>query len=670
LQAKEDQQQKLFAARTARHTAFGRTDNEHDWGSGDLRRPAVRSAANCIARSREGSETSRSNGMSDISDSRKPFEYGKLTGLAYLVLILCALTWAKEFLLPIVLAIMISFLLAPVVSRLERWGLHPVLAVLSVATFAFALLGVLLATMSMESLDLVNSLPKYRDNIHAKWAAIQKGPPGPLNLALRNIGALTEDLGKVKPPPGSPQQLEPTKVQIVSGADSALELVKNSVAPILGPTAEFAVIVVLVVFLLLERKRFRDRFLRLIGHSRLATTTLAVDEAGFRISSFLLGQLLVNGAYALVLGIGLSLIGIPNAFLWSVLTLVLRFLPYVGLWISAFFPLVLSVAISSTWKEPILTLSLYCFLEVFTNNVVEPIVLGGSAGMSPLAVIVSALFWTWLWGPVGLLLSTPLTASLVSLGRYFPAFHIFSVLLAADPPTPLETKLIRLLIENRLSEAKALIHEEGGMELTIEIAEEMILPAVRAIENDLFPGTTAHQKKTHIYEQLRELIEELTVSPPADAAHQLDLDAPSPDKPEIVIVPFLGEGDEVVGRILARLLESEAIGVNLLSWRTLRAEKVQRLKELGARGIVISAIESRSAITVGKMAHSIHQLIPGALIFVGLWSLPREGASRSVRKIKESSGSIVYTDLNEAVRGIASLISAAEKEPQAALEAE
>ena len=374
--------------------------------------------------------------MPDNLESKKSFEPGKLVALAYLVLILCAFAWAKEFLLPIVLAILISFLLAPVVSRLERWGFHPVLAVFGVATIAFALIGGLCATISLESLDLVNSIPKYRDNIHAKWAAIQKGPSGPLNLALRNLGTLTDDLSRGTAPARGAGKLEPIKVQIVSSADSALELVKNSVTPVLGPAAELAVIVVLVVFILLERKRFRDRFLRLIGHSRLATTTLAVDEAGSRISSFLFGQLVVNGAYALVLAIGLTLIGIPNAFLWAVLTLVLRFLPYVGLWLSAFFPLVLSIAISTTWKEPILTLGLYCFLEVFTNNVVEPIVLGGSAGMSPLAVIVSALFWTWLWGPIGLLLATPLTASLVALGRYFPAFHVFSVLLAADPPTP------------------------------------------------------------------------------------------------------------------------------------------------------------------------------------------------------------------------------------------
>src|ERR1700759_1400461 len=219
------------------------------------------------------------------------------------------------------------------------------------------------------------------------------------------------DLGKVSESAGGAQKLQPTKVEVVSAEDSVFALVKNSLTPVLGPVGEFAVVVVLVVFLLLERKRLRARFLRLIGHSRIATTTLAVDEAGSRLSGFLMGQLMVNTGFAILLGIGLFLIGIPNAFLWAVLTLVLRFLPYVGLWMSAFFPVALSIAISAGWREPILTLGLYCFLEVFTNNVVEPIVLGGSAGMSPLAVIVSAMFWTWLWGPIGLLLSTPLTAS-------------------------------------------------------------------------------------------------------------------------------------------------------------------------------------------------------------------------------------------------------------------
>jgi predicted PurR-regulated permease PerM len=599
--------------------------------------------------------------MPDKLESTKPFDFRKLIELAYLIVILSAFSWAKEFLLPIVLAILISFLLTPIVSRIERWGFHPVLAVLSVVAVAFALIGVLCATVSVEALNLVNSLPKYRDNIHAKWSAIQQAPPGPLNLAFRNIGELTGDLGKVTAPSAGAEQPEPTRVQIVSGADTIVAIAKNSMTPIMGPVAAFAVVVVLVIFILLERKQLRVRFLRLIGHSHTATTTLAVDEAGSRLSSFLLMQLAVNSAYSLVLGIGLSLIGVPNAVLWAALTLVLRFVPYVGLWISAFFPLVLSFAISTSWTQPSLTLLLYGILEVFTNNVIEPVVLGGSTGMSPLAVIVAALFWTWIWGPIGLLLATPITACLVALGRYFPTFYPYSIMLAADPPTSTEIKLIRLLTENRLSEAKALIHEVTSIETPIKAAEELIVPTVRAIENELFPGATHTRTKSRIYEQMRELIEELNVPDPIDpkeVPEQLGLVDSAP-----VIVPLLCEGDEVVGRVLSHLLAAKRIGDStVISWKTLRTEKVERLRNLAARCIVLSAIEPRSAMIAGNTAKSIRLAIPDAVIVVCLWSLPPTGAARLVRKIQESVSGRVYTNLEQAVRGIASLVSSASQD--------
>ena len=362
---------------------------------------------------------------------------------------------------------------------------------------------------------------------------------------------------------------------------------------------------------------------------------------------------MVNTAFAILLGIGLFLIGIPNAFLWAVLTLVLRFLPYVGLWISAFFPLALSIAISADWREPLLTLALYGVLEVILNNVVEPFVLGGSTGMSPLAIIVSALFWTWLWGPIGLLLATPLTACLVVLGRYFPAFYICSVLLAAEPPTSEETKLIRLLTEGRLPEARALLQELAGMQLSIGIVEELILPTLRAIENDLYPGAGS-ATKSRIYAQLRELIEEMTAEIPAESEQSSERSTSG--QPEIAIMPFMGEGDEIVGNVIARLLAIEGIGTHLISWRTLRAEKVARLKELKSTWILLSAIESRSVNTVGKMANSIKLEVPDARILLGLWSLPTEGTARWIRRIKESSGSALYTNIEQAIRGIASLV--------------
>src|SRR6516162_4814559 len=288
--------------------------------------------------------------MPEANESKKPREIGRLVQLAYLIVFLGLCSWAKDFLLPIVLAALISFLVAPLVSRLEQWGFHSILAVFAVVAVAFALIGAVCTTVSIETLNLANSLPKYTDNIRARWEAIQKAPPGPMNAAIRNVGELIAELSKSSSPnQTSRYQFEPAKVQIVNGTGDMLLMVRSGMGPVLAPAASFAVVVVLVVFMLLERKRVRDRFLRIIGKSHVVATTLAVDEAGSRLSRFLLVQLQVNAVYAIVVAIGLYLIGIPNAILWAILTLVLRFLPYVGLWISAFFPLALSIAISTNW---------------------------------------------------------------------------------------------------------------------------------------------------------------------------------------------------------------------------------------------------------------------------------------------------------------------------------
>jgi predicted PurR-regulated permease PerM len=586
---------------------------------------------------------------------KKAFEFGRLSGLAYFVVVLCTLYWGKDFLLPIILAALISFLLTPAVTRLERIGAHPFLAVVGTVVLAVVLCGTVVATVSVEAVDLINSIPKYRENIEAKWIAIQRGPPGPLNLAFRNVGELASDLAKITRPAGGGEQPEkPMKVEVVGGGTQIVSLLRIGMAPIAGPVGELALLVVLVVFMLTERKRFRQRLLALVGHARLAKTSLAIDEAGFRLSRFLLVQLQVNTGFALVLGVGLYLIGIPNAMLWGVLTLVLRFLPYIGIWISAFFTLALSLAISATWREPILVATLYVVLELFTNNVVEPFALAGSTGMSPLAVIVSVLFWTWLWGPVGLLLATPLTACIVTLGYYFPGLYPWSVLLASRPPTAAEVRLIFLLTEGRIPDARSLLHESIGMQLSLRSAEDLIIPAIRAIENDLYPGSTAIQTKSRIYQQLRLLIEELKIpsrTTSDDASSTSDLQDSG-----LVVLPFVGEGDELVGDVLVRLLVAEGISSVLIPWRTLRSEKLRQLQELDAKCVVIVAIEARSAKSIAKMARSIQTLLRDAVIVIGLWSLPLEGSARLVRKIKESQGWRVYTDFEQAVQGIGSVI--------------
>jgi hypothetical protein len=245
------------------------------------------------------------------------------------------------------------------------------------------------------------------------------------------------------------------------------------------------------------------------------------------------------------------------------------------------------------------------------------------------------------------------------LGRYFPAFHVCSVLLAAEPPSSSETRFILLLTENRLPEARAFLQELSGMQLSAKIAEELILPTLRVIENDLYPGTS-NSTKSRIYAELRDLIEEMTVEDSTELEQRSEQS--TREQPRTAIVPFMGEGDEIAGRVVARLLGARGIGMDLLSWRTLRAEKLEYLKELKASLILLSAIESRSAITVGKMADSIRLELPDALILVGLWSLPTEGAARSVKRIKGSSGNTLYTSIDDAVRGIASLTPRAEDE--------
>jgi hypothetical protein len=355
-------------------------------------------------------------------------------------------------------------------------------------------------------------------------------------------------------------------------------------------------------------------------------------------------QLQINAGLAVVIAIGLSLIGIPNAILWALLALVLRFLPYVGIWISAAFPLILSVAISTSWITPLLTLALYIAAEVFTNNVIEPFAIGGSTGMSPLAVIISALFWTWLWGPVGLFLSTPITAFLVVMGRYFPAFQPFRLFLAEDLALSPDEQLVNDLKSNRLNEVRALIYSFGDR-LSTELADELIIPAVRRIEKDENFGRGGAQKKTRAYQLLRKLIDEL--APPSEKSEPLE-------KPSIAIIPCSYEGDEFIGEILARLLADKGAAARTLSWQIQLSQQIETLKDLEARWIFFSAIDPQAYTSLGEKARFAQTAEPQASIAIGLWSLPLEGAARAVESIRSAADCVVYTTMGQAVEAIVS----------------
>ena len=227
--------------------------------------------------------------------------------------------------------------------------------------------------------------------------------------------------------------MHPLPVEVVEPEPQPLQVLRTIIGPLIEPLATGGIIVVVVIFMLIKREDLRDRFIRLVGASDLHRTTEALQDAGKRVGQYLLMQLIVNATYAMPIGIGLWVIGVPNALLWGLLALVLRFVPYIGPIIAAIFPIVLALAVDPGWTMLIWTVALFVAVELISNNVVEPWLYGSRTGLSPVAIIVAAIFWTWLWGPLGLLLSTPLTVCLVVLGRHVPQFQFLDVLFGSEP---------------------------------------------------------------------------------------------------------------------------------------------------------------------------------------------------------------------------------------------
>jgi hypothetical protein len=283
-------------------------------------------------------------------------------------------------------------------------------------------------------------------------------------------------------------------------------------------------------------------------------------------------------------------------------------------------------------------------MEVFTNNVIEPFAIGGSTGMSPLAVIISALFWTWLWGPVGLFLSTPITAFLVVMGRYFPAFQPFRLFLAEDLALSPDEQLVKDLKTNRLNEVRALIHSFGDR-LSAELADELIIPVVRRIEKDEDFGRRGGQKKARAYQLLRKLIDDL--APPSEKSDQLE-------RPAIVIMPCSCEGDQFIGEILARLLADKGAAARTLSWQLSLSQQTEMSKNLEARWMFFSAVDPQAYSSLSEKARFVQTAHPQASIAIGLWSLPSEGAARAVESIRSAADCVIYTSMSQAVEAIVS----------------
>jgi predicted PurR-regulated permease PerM len=331
-----------------------------------------------------------------------------------LLIAITVLYLAREVLIPIALALLLSFLLAPAMVRLQRWGVGKTLAALLVVALSFFGVIFICWVGFGQAYNLSLELPAYRQNISIKLRALT--PPG-----LRRFGETQKMLGEVtgelinrnrsQKSQTSSDERRPIAVVVRQPETTSLQFLEKTAGSILRPVAMAFIVLVFVIFMLLGREDLRDRVLRLAGGSRLYMTTQALDDAARRVSRYLLMQFVVNAIYGALVGLGLRLIGIPHPLVWGVLATLLRFIPYLGLWIAAAGPILLAIGVAAGWSKFAWTCGLYLVLEVVAANLVEPFLYGSSTGISAIAILVAAVFWTWLWGPVGLLLSTPLLRS-------------------------------------------------------------------------------------------------------------------------------------------------------------------------------------------------------------------------------------------------------------------
>ena len=578
--------------------------------------------------------------MNDASDSLRPW----LT-FAGGVLVVVVLYWAQTVLVPIALAVLISFVLAPPVSWLERW-LGRVPAVLMVVTLVFVLLGLAGWGLAQQMENLAQELPAYRVNILAKIADVRgAGKGGTVEKLQETIEDIKTDLGKSDAPRGRAlQQVEVAAERLMFPGFAWL-------GPVVGPLGTAGLVVVLVIFMLLERRDLRDRLIGLFGQGRLMVTTKAFDEAGTRVSRQLLMQSLASLVYGVIAGVGLYFLGVPYPLVWGVLGAALRYIPYVGPVLGAGAPILVSLAALPGWTGPLSVLGMFIVLELFTNLVVETVLYAGAAGVSQVALLISVAFWTWLWGPLGLLMATPLTVIVVVLGKHVPGLESVGTLMADTPALAPEFSYYQRLLARDPGEAADLIDRHIKAEPWGSVYDALLLPALNYAERDRLERRLSEGEETAVIEATRELL--------ADAAESMRRVRPEPPAP--IEAPALlepreplrvlgyaanGVADELALAMLGHVLVDLPIVIEMTKTRVLASELVSLAREQGVSVVCIADLPPSPSSKTRYLVKRLHAALPDVRILVGRWSPPLL-ADENSQLLREAGATLVSSTLAE-----------------------
>jgi predicted PurR-regulated permease PerM len=455
-----------------------------------------------------------------------------LINMAVAALIIAALYFGREIFVPVALAVLLSFVLAPFVMRLHSWRVPRTVSVLVVVFIGFSIIFSLGGLMVSQATHLAGKLPGYQQTLSDKIESLRglMGGSGTLEQAstvLKQLGTELQHPDVTNQPDNNLAQQQPVKpipVEVKQPDPGALTTLAAIIEPLLSPLTRTGIVVIFVVFILLQREDLRNRVVRLAGSGDIQRTTAALDDAGKRLSKLFLTQIAFNAVFGLAIGIGLEIIGVPSAPLWGLIAMILRFVPYIGALISAIFPLILAAAVGSGWEMLVLTAALFVVLELLAGQVLEPLIFGHSTGLSPVAIILSASFWTWLWGPVGLVLATPLTVCLVVIGRHVDRLKFLDIMLGDRPPlTPPQLVYQRMLAGDPM-EAAEQAHEHLKNASLEDYYDTILLKGLRLAEVDNRLGHLNEERLDRIVATVSELVSDLETHNHVEAA-----DAPASD---------------------------------------------------------------------------------------------------------------------------------------------
>jgi predicted PurR-regulated permease PerM len=582
-----------------------------------------------------------------------------------------ALYFGRDIFVPLALAILLSFVLAPLVLWLRRLHFGRVPSVIAAVLIAFVVIIGVGALIGSQLALLADNLPQYRSTITAKIASV-RSTAATSAIVERGSSIIKEFRAELAPggapanapaaAPGGNAQQKPIPVEIREAPTAPFELVRAVAGPLLDPLATIGIVIVFLLFILLQREDLRDRFIRLAGAHDLQRTTHALDDAVHRLSRYFLMQSVINVMFGVLIGTGLFLIGVPNPVLWGILSMLLRFVPYIGAPIAAIFPAILAIAVDPGWSMLFWTLGLFFALEAVMGQVIEPLLYGHSTGLSAVAIVVSAAFWTWLWGPIGLLLSTPLTVCLVVLGRHVEHLQFLDVLLGDEPALTPEESFYQRMLAGGADEAAHQAEEFLKDQPLSVYYDEVAIKGLALAQLDVNRGVLDHERRVQIKEAIDGMLDNLsdhkdvvriraadgaapesaTPVPPPDG---LD---PAPRDPAILCVAGRGSLDEAAAAMLAQLLARHGIGARVVPSQAASTANIAQFEAADVKMICLSFLEPGGFTSARYLARRLRRRLPGAKILLGLWTLePPDIEARDA--LKETEVDLVVTSLAQAV---------------------